>query len=212
MLSTGCRPTGNAFSPPVSSCVRTAGVGHRRIRTEGIMINGMRAVVTGGAGFIGSQLVDALVAEGWQVVVMDDLSSGHLENLTGHADNRAVEFVQADICADWSVDGPVDLVLNFASSASPPHFLERPLETLDVGATGMRKVIELAEGKGARLIQASTSEVYGEPQVHPQTEEYWGNVNPIGPRSVYDESKRYAEALISAHVRLGRLDAGIVRI
>lgn len=176
------------------------------------MINGMRAVITGGAGFIGSHLADALLTEGWQVVVIDDLSSGHLENLAGHAGDPSLEVLRADICADWSVDGPVDLVLNFASSASPPHFLERPLETLDVGATGMRKVIELAVDKGARLIQASTSEVYGEPQVHPQTEEYWGNVNPIGPRSVYDESKRYAEALIGAYVRLGRLDAGIVRI
>jgi nucleoside-diphosphate-sugar epimerase len=174
--------------------------------------SGMRAVVTGGAGFVGSHLVDALVKEGWQVVVVDDLTSGHLENLAEHAASSTFEFIQADICGDWTVDGPVDLVLNFASSASPPHFLQRPLETLDVGATGMRKVIELAVDKGARLIQASTSEVYGEPQVHPQTEEYWGNVNPIGPRSVYDESKRYAEALIGAHVRLGRLDAGIVRI
>ena len=176
------------------------------------MTNGMRAVVTGGAGFIGSHLVDALVGTGWQVVVIDDLSSGHLSNLAAHRDDPAVEFIEADICRDVTVPGEVDLVLNFASSASPPQFLCRPIETLEVGSLGMRNVIELAVAKDARLVQASTSEVYGEPQVHPQTEEYWGNVNPIGPRSVYDESKRYAEALIGAHVRMGRLDAGIVRI
>jgi len=143
---------------------------------------------------------------------VDDLSSGHRRNLAGHAGDPAFTFVEADICGDWSVDGPVDLVLNFASSASPPDFLQRPLETLAAGAPGVRAAAELAASKGARLSQASTSEVYGEPQVHPQHEEYWGNVNPIGPRSVYDESKRYAEALVSANVRLGRLDAGIARI
>ncbi len=172
----------------------------------------MRAVVTGGAGFIGSHLVDALIARNWQVVVIDDLSSGFLENLAAHTDDPALEVIQADICGDWSVPGPVDVVFNFASAASPPLFLTRPLETLAAGSKGTERVIEFAVAKGARLIQASTSEVYGEPQIHPQTEEYWGNVNPIGPRSVYDEAKRFSEAMISAYVRLGRLDAGIVRI
>ncbi len=172
----------------------------------------MRAVVTGGAGFIGSHLVDAVLDRGWSVVVVDDFSSGLTENVTRYADESRFEFVEADICGDWTVEGPVDLVLNFASPASPPRFLERPLETLEVGSTGMKKVAELAIEKGARLIQASTSEVYGEPQVHPQPEEYWGNVNPIGPRSVYDESKRYAEALLGAYHRLGLLDVGVVRI
>jgi dTDP-glucose 4,6-dehydratase len=172
----------------------------------------MRAVVTGGAGFIGSHLVDAVLDRGWSVVVVDDFSSGLTENVTRYADEPRFEFIEADICGDWSVDGPVDLVLNFASPASPPKFLERPLETLEVGSTGMKKVAEMAMAKGARLIQASTSEVYGEPQVHPQPEEYWGNVNPIGPRSVYDESKRYAEAMLGAYHRMGLLDVGIVRI
>ncbi|MGW6930202.1 NAD-dependent epimerase/dehydratase family protein [Lentzea sp. NPDC054927] len=172
----------------------------------------MRAVVTGGAGFIGSHLVDAVLDRGWSVVVVDDFSSGLEENVTRYADEPRFEFVEADICGDWTVEGPVDLVLNFASPASPPKFLERPLETLEVGSTGMKKVAEMAMAKGARLIQASTSEVYGEPQVHPQPEEYWGNVNPIGPRSVYDESKRYAEAMLGAYHRMGLLDVGIVRI
>jgi nucleoside-diphosphate-sugar epimerase len=173
----------------------------------------MRAVVTGGAGFIGSHLVERLVADGWEVVVLDDLSSGHTANLAAAGlESGAVEFHQVDICGDWHVAGDVDLVLNFASPASPPRYLERPLETLDVGSTGVRKVAEFAAAKGARLVQASTSEVYGEPLVHPQTEEYWGNVNPIGPRSVYDESKRFAEALLAAHHRLGLVDVGLVRI
>ncbi|WP_434451914.1 NAD-dependent epimerase/dehydratase family protein [Lentzea sp. E54] len=172
----------------------------------------MRAVVTGGAGFIGSHLVDAVLERGWSVVVVDDFSSGLTENVTRYADEPRFEFIEADICGDWTVDGPVDLVLNFASPASPPRFLERPFETLEVGSTGMKKVAEMAVAKGARLIQASTSEVYGEPQVHPQPEEYWGNVNPIGPRSVYDESKRYAEAMLGAYHRMGLLDVGIVRI
>ena len=172
----------------------------------------MRALVTGGAGFIGSHLVDALIARNWRVVVIDDLSSGFLENLTAHTDNPDLEVIQADICGDWSVPGPVDVVFNFASAASPPLFLTRPLQTLAAGSKGTERVIEFAVAKGARLIQASTSEVYGEPQIHPQTEEYWGNVNPIGPRSVYDEAKRFSEAMISAYVRLGTLDAGIVRI
>jgi nucleoside-diphosphate-sugar epimerase len=172
----------------------------------------MRAVVTGGAGFIGSHLVDAVLDRGWSVVVVDDFSSGLTENVTRYADEPRFEFIEADICGDWTVEGPVDLVLNFASPASPPRFLERPLETLEVGSTGMKKVAEMAIAKGARLIQASTSEVYGEPQVHPQPEEYWGNVNPIGPRSVYDESKRYAEAMLGAYHRMGLLDVGVVRI
>ena len=172
----------------------------------------MRAVVTGGAGFIGSHLVDAVLDRGWSVVVVDDFSSGLTENVTRYADEPRFEFIEADICGEWTVEGPVDLVLNFASPASPPKFLERPLETLEVGSTGMKKVAEMAIAKGARLIQASTSEVYGEPQVHPQPEEYWGNVNPIGPRSVYDESKRYAEAMLGAYHRMGLLDVGIVRI
>jgi len=173
----------------------------------------MRAVVTGGAGFIGSHLVDALLAAGWHVVVVDDLSSGYLNNLTEASSTGRLDIMVADICGpDWVVHGGVDLVVNLACAGSPDRFADRPLEILAAGSTGMRRVIDLALHTGARLIQASTSEVYGDALVHPQPERYWGNVNPIGPRSVYDESKRFAEALIAAHVRLGELDAGIVRV
>lgn len=172
----------------------------------------MRAVVTGGAGFVGSHLVDALIGGGWRVVVIDDLSSGDLVNISPHLDRGGASFVRHDICEEFDVDGPVDLVFNLASAASPQQFAERPIQILEAGSAGVANVIRLATAKRARLIQASTSEVYGEPREHPQRETYWGNVNPIGPRSVYDESKRYAEALIAAHVRLGALDAGIVRI
>jgi nucleoside-diphosphate-sugar epimerase len=172
----------------------------------------VRAVVTGGAGFLGSHLVDELVARGWDVVVIDDLSSGVEENLAGAVASGKVEVLIADICGSWTVDGPVDLVLNFASPASPPRYLARPVQTLHTGSIGVQKVIDLAMRHGARLVQASTSEVYGDPLVHPQPEDYWGNVNPVGPRSVYDEAKRFAEALVTAHAGLGALDAGIVRI
>ncbi|OSC41844.1 NAD-dependent epimerase/dehydratase family protein [Mycobacterium decipiens] len=171
-----------------------------------------RAVVTGGAGFLGSHLVDALVSDSWHVVVVDDLSTGSSRNLTQHLGCSYFELMVTNICSDWTVDGPVDLVLNFACVASPPQYIKRPIETLHTGSVGTQNVIDLALDKGARLVHASTSEVYGDPLVHPQPEEYWGNVNPIGPRSVYDESKRYAEALIAAHVRAHGLDGGIVRI
>jgi nucleoside-diphosphate-sugar epimerase len=170
------------------------------------------ALVTGGAGFVGSHLVDALVEGGWSVTVVDDLSSGTTEHLAQHRDNPAVEVLEADVCGTWDAPAHTSLVLNFASPASPPMFLERPLETMATGSIGTYKVIEFCLRTGARLIQASTSEVYGEPEVHPQPEHYWGNVNPIGPRSVYDEAKRFSEALIMAHVRSAGLDAGIVRI
>ncbi|NEE03914.1 UDP-glucuronic acid decarboxylase family protein [Phytoactinopolyspora halotolerans] len=172
----------------------------------------MQTLVTGGAGFIGSHLVDVLISRGQRVMVVDDLSSGSLANISQHLGGGNLDFVEADICSELPLAGPFDVIFNLASSASPRYFVERPLETLMVGSIGVRNVIELAVQTNARLIQASTSEVYGEPEQHPQTESYWGNVNPIGPRSVYDESKRYAEAMIAAYVRLGRLDAGIVRI
>ncbi|ARG56414.1 NAD-dependent epimerase/dehydratase family protein [Mycobacterium kansasii] len=171
-----------------------------------------RAVVTGGAGFLGSHLVDALVLDSWQVVVVDDLSTGSPLNLTKHLGQTYFEMMVTNVCSDWTVAGPVDLILNFACAASPPQYLKRPIETLHTGSIGTQNVIELALKKGARLVHASTSEVYGDPLIHPQSEEYWGNVNPIGPRSVYDESKRYAEALIAAHVLAHGLDGGIVRI
>ncbi|GAB7145112.1 NAD-dependent epimerase/dehydratase family protein [Mycobacterium riyadhense] len=171
-----------------------------------------RAVVTGGAGFLGSHLVDALVLDSWQVVVIDDLSTGSPQNLTKHLGRPYLEMMVTNVCCDWTVEGPVDLILNFACAASPPQYLKRPIETLHAGSVGTQNVIDLALEKGARLVHASTSEVYGDPLMHPQSEDYWGNVNPIGPRSVYDESKRYAEALIAAYVRAYGLDGGIVRI
>jgi dTDP-glucose 4,6-dehydratase len=172
----------------------------------------VRVVVAGGAGFLGSHLCDVLLARGDEVVVLDDLSTGTLKNIAQHDTNPAFRFVEADVSVDVPVDGAVDAVANFASAASPPVYLARPLQTLAVGSEGTRRLLELAERNGARFIQASTSEVYGDPTIHPQREDYWGNVNPVGPRSVYDESKRFAEALIMAHHRLLETNVGIARI
>jgi dTDP-glucose 4,6-dehydratase len=172
----------------------------------------VRVVVAGGAGFLGSHLCDVLLARDDEVVVLDDLSTGTLENIAQHDTNPAFQFVEADVSVDVPVDGAVDAVANFASAASPPAYLARPLQTLAVGSEGTRRLLELAERHGARFIQASTSEVYGDPMVHPQREDYWGNVNPVGPRSVYDESKRFAEALIMAHHRELETNVGIARI
>jgi dTDP-glucose 4,6-dehydratase len=171
----------------------------------------MRVLVTGGAGFLGSHLSSALIARGDQVVCMDDLSTGaadNLEGLTGHG----VELVVADVSRGMAVEGPLDAVMHLASPASPADYFARPLETLAVGSEGTRHALELATEKGARFLLASTSEVYGDPEVHPQRESYWGNVNPVGPRSVYDEAKRFAEALTMAFHRKHRSDVVIVRI
>lgn len=172
----------------------------------------MRVVVAGGAGFLGSHLCDALLARGDEVVAIDDLSTGTVENIAHHDTNPAFRFIEADVSLDVPVDELVDAVMNLASAASPPAYLARPLQTLAVGSEGTRRLVELAECHGARFLQASTSEVYGDPMVHPQREDYWGNVNPIGPRSVYDESKRFAEALIMAHHRELETNVGIARI
>ena len=172
----------------------------------------MRVVVTGGAGFLGSHLCDALVARGDEVVAVDDLSTGAQANLTALRGHERFRFVEADVAEGIPVSGPVDAVAHLASPASPPAYLARPLETLAVGAEGTRHGLELAAAHGARFLLASTSEVYGDPAVHPQSESYWGNVNPVGPRSVYDEAKRYAEALTMAHARARQTDVAIVRI
>jgi dTDP-glucose 4,6-dehydratase len=169
-------------------------------------------VVTGGAGFLGSHLCDALVARGDRVVCVDDLSTGLAENVSGLVGNPSFELLVADVSVPFDVDGPVDAVLHFASAASPPDYLARPLETLAVGSEGTRHGLALAKNHGARFVLASTSEVYGDPAVHPQVEGYWGNVNPVGPRSVYDEAKRFAEALTMAWHRTYGADVGIVRI
>lgn len=171
-----------------------------------------RVVVTGGAGFIGSHLCDALVSRGSSVVCVDDLSSGRRENVA-HLDGKPrFELVVADVTREIPVEGRVDAVMHLASAASPADYLARPIETLAVGSEGTSKALHLAAESGARFVLASTSEVYGDPAVHPQVETYWGNVNPIGPRSVYDEAKRFAEALTMAWRRTHGLDAGIARI
>jgi dTDP-glucose 4,6-dehydratase len=171
-----------------------------------------RAVVTGGAGFIGSHLCTALRARGEEVVAVDNLSTGERDNLTHLLGDPGFAFLERDVIDGLTVDGPVDAVLHFASAASVPEYLARPLETLRVGAEGTRHALELARDRGARFLVASTSEIYGDPLVHPQPEGYWGNVNPVGPRSVYDEAKRYGEALTMAYHRTHGVDTKIVRI
>ncbi len=171
-----------------------------------------RVVVTGGAGFLGSHLCEALVARGDRVVAVDDLSTGVADNVASLVGHPGFELVVADVSEEVPVAGPVDAVMHFASPASPPDYLARPLESLAVGSEGTRRSLALAAEHGARFILASTSEVYGDPLVHPQDETYWGNVNPVGPRSVYDEAKRFAEALTMATHRAKGVDVGIVRI
>jgi dTDP-glucose 4,6-dehydratase len=172
----------------------------------------MRVLVTGGAGFLGSHLCDALRARGDTVVCVDDLSTGQSENIEHLAGRAGFEFVEADVASGLDVGGPFDAVAHLASPASPPAYLRLPLQTLAVGSSGTENTLRLAKRENARFVLASTSEVYGDPEVHPQPESYWGNVNPIGPRSVYDEAKRFAEALTSAYRRSRRVNTGIVRI
>jgi dTDP-glucose 4,6-dehydratase len=173
---------------------------------------GVRAVVTGGAGFVGSHLCERLLAEGWSVVCVDSLMTGSTDNLAGVFGQHRFAFQQANVSERVEVDGPVDWVLHFASPASPRDYLDHPIQTLKVGSLGTMNSLGLARTKGAGLLLASTSEVYGDPLVHPQPESYWGNVNPIGPRSVYDEAKRYAEAIATAYHRVHGIPVKIVRI
>lgn len=174
-----------------------------------------RALVTGGAGFVGSHLCARLLAEDTDVVCLDNLSTGSRANVADLEQRPGFRFVRADAtdpAALRDLPGRFDLVLHFACPASPVDYLRMPLETLDVGSTGTRNALERARADGARFVLASTSEVYGDPLEHPQHEDYWGNVNPIGPRSVYDESKRFAEALVTAHRKVHGTDTAIVRI
>jgi dTDP-glucose 4,6-dehydratase len=171
----------------------------------------VRVVITGAAGFIGSHLSETLLDRGHSVVGIDNLLTGDIANIA-HLTGRDFVFLKHDVTNYISVDGPVDLVLHWASPASPIDYLELPIPTLKVGALGTHKALGLAKAKGARFVLASTSEVYGDPLEHPQKESYWGNVNPIGPRGVYDEAKRFAEAMTVAYHRYHRLDAKIVRI
>jgi len=171
-----------------------------------------RVVVAGGAGFLGSHLCDRLIERGDEVVCLDDFSTGRRENVAQLEGSSRFSMVVADASREVPVDGLVDAVCNLASPASPPAYLERPLETLAVGSEGTRRLLELADRHGARFLLASTSEVYGDPAVHPQVESYRGNVDPVGPRGVYDEAKRFAEAITMASHRARGTDVGIARI
>ena len=172
----------------------------------------MRIIITGGAGFIGSHMSDRLIAEGHQVVAVDNLVTGDVANIAHLRGNPRFEFIHHDISNHIHIPGPIDWVLNFASPASPIDYLQLPIQTLKVGALGTHNALGLARAKGAKFLITSTSEVYGDPLVHPQHEEYWGHVNPIGPRGVYDEAKRFAEAIVMAYHRQHGLDTRIVRI
>ena len=172
----------------------------------------MRVVVTGGAGFLGSHLCDAIMARGDSAVCVDNLATGRPDNVAHLMGQPGFTFVEADVSSALDVAGPVDAVAHLASPASPPDYLRLPLETLAVGSHGTENALRLAHRHGARFVLASTSEVYGDPAVHPQTEDYWGNVNPVGPRSVYDEAKRFGEALTRAYRETHGVNAGIIRI
>ena len=172
----------------------------------------MRILVTGGAGFIGSHLCEFLLAQGAEVICMDNFLTGSRGNIAGVATSPRFTLVEHNVSQYISLDGPLDWILHFASPASPRDYLEHPIPTLKVGALGTHNALGLAKATGARFLLASTSEVYGDPLVHPQPEDYWGNVNPVGPRGVYDEAKRFAEAITMAYHRHHRIDTRIVRI
>lgn len=172
----------------------------------------MRVLITGGAGFLGSHIVDLLIAEGHEVVVFDNLLTGRVDNIEHHLGNNRFKFIKQDVTEYLFVAGHLDAVVHLASPASPIDYLQLPIQTLKVGSLGTHKALGLAKAKNARFLLTSTSEVYGDPQVHPQPEEYWGHVNPVGPRGVYDEAKRFAEAITMAYHRYHGVDTRIVRI
>lgn len=172
----------------------------------------MRILITGGAGFLGSHLCDRFLAEGHTVIAMDNLITGSTENISHLAGHERFTFIKHDVTNYIYVDGPLDAILHFASPASPIDYLELPIQTLKVGALGTHKALGLAKEKRARFLLASTSEVYGDPQVHPQPETYYGHVNPVGPRGVYDEAKRFAEAMTMAYHTYHGVETRIVRI
>ncbi len=171
-----------------------------------------RVLITGGAGFIGSHLCERFLSEGNDVICMDNFLTGSPDNIAHLFSDRRFTFIQQDVTNYIYVRGPLDYILHFASPASPVDYLELPIQTLKVGSLGTHKALGLAKEKGARLLLASTSETYGDPQIHPQNEDYWGNVNPIGPRGVYDEAKRFAEAMTMAYQRTHGVETRIVRI
>ena len=171
-----------------------------------------RALITGGAGFLGSHLCDLFLARGHEVVCMDNFITGSPDNIKHLFGRDGFTFIKQDVTQYIHVDGPLDYVLHFASPASPIDYLEKPIQTLKVGSLGTHKTLGVAKDKGARYLLASTSETYGDPLVHPQREDYWGNVNPVGPRGVYDEAKRFAEAMTMAYHRFHGVETRIVRI
>jgi dTDP-glucose 4,6-dehydratase len=171
-----------------------------------------RILITGGAGFIGSHLADRLLADGHTVVALDNLLTGHVRNISHLVGHERFEFIKHDVTEYIYVDGKIDSILHLASLPSPVDYLREPIKTLKVGALGTHKALGLARAHGAKFLLASTSEVYGDPKIHPQPETYWGNVNPIGPRGVYDESKRFAEAMTMAYHRYHGIDTRICRI
>jgi dTDP-glucose 4,6-dehydratase len=171
-----------------------------------------RALITGGAGFLGSHLCDLFLARGHEVVCVDNFLTGSAKNIAHLKDRDGFTFIEHDVTKPFNVDGAVDYVLHFASPASPIDYLEKPIQTLKVGSLGTHVMLGVAKEKGARFLIASTSEVYGDPLQHPQKEDYWGNVNPVGPRGVYDEAKRFAEAMTMAYHRYHDMETRIVRI
>lgn len=172
----------------------------------------MRVVITGGAGFIGSHLSQRFLADGYHVVALDNLITGAVANLKACQDDPRFTFIEHDVSKEIEIQGKVDVVLHFASPASPIDYLKYPIQTLKVGSLGTHNTLGLAKAKNARYLIASTSEVYGDPQIHPQKEDYWGHVNPIGVRGVYDEAKRFSEAMTMAYHRAHRVDTRIIRI
>ncbi len=172
----------------------------------------MRTLITGGAGFLGSHMCDRLIAEGHFVICMDNLITGNMDNIAHLFGNNSFRFIKHDVTEYVYVEGDVDFIIHFASPASPIDYLQLPIQTLKVGSLGTHKALGLAKAKKARFLLASTSECYGDPLVHPQSEDYWGNVNPVGPRGVYDEAKRFAEAMTMAYHRYHGIETRIVRI
>lgn len=171
-----------------------------------------RVLITGGAGFLGSHLSDRFIKEGYQVIVMDNLITGNADNIAHLIGNKDFQFINHDVTNYIHVQGELDYILHFASPASPIDYLEMPIQTLKVGSLGTHKALGLAKSKNATFVLASTSEVYGDPLIHPQKEDYWGNVNPIGERGVYDEAKRFSEAMTMAYHRFHKVETRIVRI
>jgi dTDP-glucose 4,6-dehydratase len=172
----------------------------------------MRALVAGGAGFIGSHLCDALLGKGWEVLCLDNLITGSEQNIAQASKNKSFDFIKKDISEPFSVSGHIDHVINLASPASPVDYMDNPIETMKAGSFGTYNTLEVAKERKAVYLMASTSEIYGDPLVSPQAEEYWGNVNPTGPRSVYDESKRFSEALVCAYRRKFGINTKIIRL